>query len=203
MVTLQVDLARLKSDYPGFYDFFKDTLDRSNSKFKTYKEDKYKCFYYVGFYLKPSQKTEEYYDKLYSMKFDERLVEERGKLRVTITIVAGQFAISDQTNDLADTFNDVITYIVSRKMYFEQLKLNNKDVIDSIPNYDEIESKIHEEQEMLNEFFETMGMKVKSLENKNNLTPAQRLKQLIDEEKYEEADEFLSEHPELKKRNKK
>ena len=40
MINLQIKLETLKNEYPRFYEFFKDALNHSQSRFKDYKEDK-------------------------------------------------------------------------------------------------------------------------------------------------------------------
>jgi hypothetical protein len=198
MINLEIKLDVLKEDYPSFFEFFKDALNHSQSRFKNYKESNYKCYYYVGFYLKPSQKTEDYYEKLYKMLWDERIKEEYSKSRVTLTMVAGKFAISDQTKEISQTVKPVLDEIIARKMYLEQKYLgeDNNDILNSIPNFNELKDKIEKELEMQKDFLESLGL---NITREKELNPQDRLKKLIDEEKYEEADELINKYPELKK----
>lgn len=207
MINLQVPLDNLKKDYPKFYDFFKNTLKNSQSRFRNYDDDRFKCFYYLGFFMKPSQKTDEYYERLSKMSWDERLKEEYKKVRITITMTAGKFALADQTKELCDTLTPTLDEIVARKIYFEQTSMEfpNNDIINSIPNINELKDKFDKEikeqnniLEILNEIgdrdFDNMNKKNK------NLKPEELLNKLIEEEKYEEAEELIKNNPELKKR---
>jgi len=198
MINLEIKLDVLKEDYPSFFEFFKDALNHSQSRFKNYNEDKYKCYYYIGFHVKPKQKTKEYYDNLYQMLWDERKEEEYLKARVALTMVAGKFAISDQTMEISETVKPILNEIISRKMYFEQKNFGfkNKDILNSIPDIEILKIKIEEELEVQKDFLESIGLNVT---RQKELTPQDRLKNLIDEEKYEEADELVNKYPYLKK----
>lgn len=202
MINLQVKIEKLKKDYPDFYNFFKNTLKNSQSSYKNYEEDKYKCYYYIGFYMKPSQKTEKYYNELYNLKWDERIKKEYEKIRITITMVAGKFAISDQTKEISDTVKPIIDEIVSRKMIFEQKKIQNEEVYNSIPNVKELEEKIQKEIEAQKDFLEAIGIETETnIERSENLSPQDRLNKLIENENYEEANDLIKQHPELKRPN--
>jgi len=201
MVNLNVKLEQLKTDYPDFYDFFKNTLENSNSKYKKYKESKYNSSYYIGFYMKKSQKTKDYYEKLYSMVWDDRVKEEYTKVRISITMSVGKFLLSDQTNVISDTAKIYIDEIVSRKMYFEQLNSpeTNETVLNSIPNLDELVEKIDQEIKNQKDFLSKLGEKLGITTTKEReLTPEEKLKQLINDEKYEEANDLINKHDELK-----
>jgi hypothetical protein len=203
MINFEVTVDTLKEDYPVFFNFFKNTLNNSNSKFKNYTESKYKCYYSLGFYMKPSQKNEEYYQHLLSLDWENRRIEEYKKARVTITIVSGKFIISDQTSDLCDVLKNVIDEIVSRKIYSEQQLLDepNEDIINSIPDLEKLEENLEKEREVKQNFVEELG-KMFSMDTKDNkkLNLNEQLDQLINDEKYEEADEFIKKYPNLKKK---
>ena len=213
-MNIEIKLEKLKTDYPAFYQFFKDTLAHSQSRFKDYKEKKYKCFYYIGFYMLPSQKTDEYYENLYTLKFEDRLKKEMKKSRVTITMVVGKFALTDQTKDLGEHVIPLLSDIVSRKMYMEQMTKEEPDqeIIDSIPNLDKLLKKMEDEQKAGEDMLEKMGLSMEDIINSGgggtrlkpvtskNLSPQEMLNQLIDNEDYEEAEKLIKEHPELKKR---
>lgn len=200
MINIEVKLENLKKDYKDFYTFFKDALENSQSRFKSYKEEKYKCYYHVGFFMKPSQKTDEYYEELFKMKWEDRTQEEYKKARVTITMIAGKFALSDQTLELCDTVRPLLDEIISRKMYMEQTTrdIPNDEVLNSIPDLEELKIKIENEKDAQQDFMESLGMKLGH--PGKELTPQDILKNLIDDEKYEEAEELIKKHPELKKR---
>ena len=202
MVNIKVKLDTLKNDYPGFYKFFKDSIKNSQSRFKDYEDEKYKCYYYIGFYMLPSQKTEEYYGKLMSMKWEDRIKEEYKKVRVTITIVAGKFAISDQTKDITDTSKPYIDEIVKRKIYMEQTQSENpdNDILNSIPNLDDLKDRIESDMNDRNKLLEMLGIENTKNDNKNP-KPQDLLRKLIENEKYEDAEKLIKEHPELKKRS--
>ena len=196
MIAVNVKLSDFIKDYPDFYNFFKDTLSRSNSKFKSYKESKYRCYYYIGTYMKPSKMTDDYYEKLYKMKWEERLAEEISKTRITMVVTAGKFAISDQTKEISKTLMPVIEAVVARKIYAEQMYIGaDDDIIMSIPNIEELKEKIEKEKKSAENFLDKLGAKM----NKQ-MSPQEILSKLIDEEKYEEAENFINKHPELRKR---
>jgi len=213
MINTEIKLEELKSDYPIFYKFFKDTLANSQSRFKDYKEKTFKCFYYIGFYMLPSQKTDDYYEKLLTLKFDDRLKEEIKKVRVTITMVVGKFALSDQTKEIGENVKPLLIDIVSRKMYFEQMMRENPDqeIINSIPNLEDLIKKIEQEQKQGLDLLEKMGLSKEDIESNiivggggftksKNLSPQEMLNELIQNEDYEKAEELIKNHPELKKR---
>lgn len=212
-MNIEIKLEELKSDYPAFYQFFKDTLANSQSRFKDYKEKRYKCYYFLGFYILPSQKTEEYYENLYSLKFDDRFNEELKKTRVTITMVVGKFALSDQTKEINEGVLSYLKDIVSRKIYMEQMMKEDPDqeIIDSIPNLDEMLKKMEKEQQSGIDMLEKMGLSKEDIEDKfkgsggglktlKKLSPQEMLKKLVENEEFEEAEELIKKHPELKKR---
>jgi len=214
----EIKLEELKSDYPIFYKFFKDTLANSQSRFKDYKESRYKCYYYIGFYMLPSQKTDEYYENLFTLKFEDRLKEELKKVRVTITMVVGKFALSDQTKEIGEHVKPLVADIVSRKMYMEQMTQEDPDqeILDSIPNLDELLQKLEDEQKANLDMLEKMGLSKEDIEEglakggiidgggftkpKKDLSPQEMLNELIQNEDYEKAEELIKQHPELKKR---
>jgi len=205
MISLQIKLDVLKTDYPDFYKFFKDTLHNSQSPFKDRKEDKYKCFYYVGFYMFPSQKTEEYYENLYSLKYEDRIKEEYKKVKVTITMLSGKFVLSDQTSEVSEFVKPFIDEIISKKMYFEQMSDEegpNDEILNSIPDLEDVIEKIEEEKNIGKNFLESIGIKMGAeVKEEKEIMPQDMLNKLISDEKYEEADEFIKEHPNLKKRD--
>ena len=203
MVNLEIKLEKLKEDYPEFYSFFKEALHNSQSKFKNNKEDKYRCYYYVNSFIKPSQRTDDYYKNLYNMKWEERSKEEYSKFKVTITMVSGKFAISDQTNVIAESLNPIIDEIIGRKMYLEQkyFEFKNIEVLESIPNLEELKNKIEEELENQKEFIKMIGLKLETnFKEQNDISPQDMLKKLINEEKYEDAEELINKFPELKRK---
>jgi hypothetical protein len=75
------------------------------------------------------------------------------------------------------------------------------DVLHSIPGYDDLVEKMQDEQEMQKDFLESMGLDdLLGIKREKELTPDQTLKRLIDEERYEEAEDLLEDHPELRKK---
>jgi len=203
MISIQVKLDKLKIEYPDIYEFFLTTLRNSNSKYKNYSENKIKCYYYLGFYMLPSKKTKEYYENLYTLKYDQRKIEERKKVKITITLVAGKFALSDQRNMNGETLEKIFNEIVKRKIYTEQLEIQNDEIINSIPDLDDFVKKLKKEQEQNRKLMEDIFSDSNFLINKQKkMSPQEQLNKLIDNEKYEEANNFIKKHPELKKRNK-
>lgn len=213
MITLPVKVEILKEEYPEFYKLFKETLKKSNGKYSKYDDSKINCFYYISTFLKPSQKNEEYYENLMKMKYPERLNEELNKTRVTLTMVAGRFAITDHTDKVGVTALSMVEKITSRKMYFEQSKVGDESVMNSIPDLDKLEKDIEKENELRDKAMDALGLGdllggeenilgdlFGSKKEKKSQNPEDILKSLISEEKYEEAEEYLEKHPELKKK---
>lgn len=203
MINLEIYLNKFKDDYPDFFNFFKNVLLNSDSKYKHYDESKYRCYYHIGFYLKSEQKNDEYYKNIYNMKWEDRMKEEYSKVRITVTLKVGNFVISDQTNYITDNIKSFLNEAISRKMYVEQNYYSNNpnyDILNSIPNIDDI--KIMYDQEIKNQmnFIESIFQKSgKDLIKKhNNLSPKEMLENLIRDEKYEEANVLINEYPELK-----
>lgn len=211
MINIEIKLENLKIDYPNFFNFFKDTLSHSQSKFKDYKESKYNCYYYIGFYMLTSQKTDEYYHKLITLKWEDRKKEEYKKAKITITMVVGKFVLSDQTTEISENIKPYLDEIIARKIYGEQMSIGepNEEIVNSIPNVDEIIEKIENEQKDNQEMLEKMGLNVKdfvkgggttTLETKE-ISTQEMLNQLIQNEDYEKAEELIKNYPELKKRD--
>jgi hypothetical protein len=148
------------------------------------------------------KKTNKYYENLYTLKYNQRKIEERKKVKITITMVAGKFALSDQRNMNGETLENVFNEIVKRKIYGEQLKFQNDDIINSIPNLDDFIEKLKKEQEqnrkLMEDIFNDSNFLIKE---QKKLSPQEQLNKLIDNEKYEEANNFIKKHPELKKRD--
>jgi hypothetical protein len=202
MIYVEVDLENLKSDYPEFYNFFRITLSNSVGKYKNYPDKKMKCYYYLGFYMLPSKKTDEYYENLYKMKWDERLDEEKKKAKVTITMVAGKFALSDQIPRIGESLYPFFEEIVARKMYFEQMTMDEPDeeIINSIPNIEELKEKIQEEQEQADEIIDIFTGENGGINKQRELSPDELYQKLLENEEYEEINELLKNHPELKRK---
>jgi hypothetical protein len=102
-----------------------------------------KVFYQFGYFLPKVDNKEEFYQNKYeqysSMLFEERLIEEISKVRVSVTLKIGNFMM---TNRLSKGFvpkiiEDIVTEITKYKMLYECQVHGNTHVLNSIPDIDE------------------------------------------------------------------
>ncbi len=149
MVTVAVNLETVKNDYPEKFDEYVRILRSSTSKDKDAPEEKFNFIYSFSYFLKKGRANEEYYENLVHMKFDERLEEEMNKVRVTMTMAAGNFYISDRVSGVPEIIKSIVKMITVKKMLSEQEMIEDLDVINSIPEDDLKNAKTEEEAKPL------------------------------------------------------
>jgi hypothetical protein len=102
-------------------------------------KSKIKAYYSYGFFVNKSKNTLEELSKSYEqaseLLYEDRLVLEKSKLRINLTLKIGNLAL---TNRLPKEFipkniNDLVNEIVKVKMTIENQINYNKDVAESIP----------------------------------------------------------------------
>jgi hypothetical protein len=114
-------------------------LRNSDSKFKDTPEDKIHFAYSLSFFKNKGEYTPEYYENLYQMKFDERYEEEVKKARVSLSMTAGYFYISDRVDGVSESVKNALKMITAQKMINEQARITektgeeNEEVLKSIP----------------------------------------------------------------------
>lgn len=108
-------------------------LRNSNSKYKDTNIEDIKWVYSFSYFLKKGDNTPEYYESLYSMKFEERLEEELKKVRVSIGYSAKYFYLSDRVESISDSIKEALRVVTIQKMVNEQNLIGNEEVINSIP----------------------------------------------------------------------
>jgi len=133
MVTLFIGYDTVLKEYEKESQYLIDILRNSNSKYKDTKVEKMKWFYDLSYFKRKGNFTEEYYENLFNMKFEDRLNEELKKIRVSLSMSAGKFSIMDRVEGLSNTVKEAVKIVTIQKMINEQSKIGNHEVIDSIP----------------------------------------------------------------------
>lgn len=142
MISIQVTREMVFSDYEEDANKLLNILRNSNSKYKDIEIDKIVWGYSFSYFKAKSDNKDEYYEMLYSLPYENRLVEEYKKVRVNLMMSAGQFYISDRVSKPNDFIPEILKNIVNvvtiKKMLAEQSLINNEEVINSIPDISEM-----------------------------------------------------------------
>lgn len=133
MVTVIVNYEIVMKEYEKEAQIFIDTLKNSNSKYKNTEVEKIKWMYSFSYFKNKGEYTQEYYENLYHMKFEDRLEEELSKVRVNLSMSAGHFYISDRISGISDSIKEAVKIITIQKMINEQDQIQDQEVIDTIP----------------------------------------------------------------------
>ena len=160
MVTMYVSREIVFKEYEEKSQEFLNMLKNSNSKYKNTPVEKIGWFYSFSYFKNKGEFNIDYFENLRHMKFDERLEEEIRKVRVNLSMSAGNFYLTDRVESVSDIIKETVKFITIRKMVTEQSQINDQEVMDSIP--------IPKEEQI-------------------PMTLEEQLKCAIDEEDYEEA----------------
>jgi hypothetical protein len=139
MVTIVVEGDVVAKEYEKESKELISLLRNSNSKYKDTEESKMEWLYSFSFFKNKGEYTPEYYEKLFKMEFDERYAEELKKIRVSLSMSAGYFYITDRVSNVSETIKQALKMITAQKMVNEQAFLLKKtgkqydNVVDSIP----------------------------------------------------------------------
>lgn len=133
MITVIVNYELVKKEYEKDTQTLIDILRNSNSIYKNTDVEKTKWVYSFSYFKNKGEYTQEYYENLFHMKFEDRLEEELKKVRVNLAMSAGYFYISDRVNGVSDSIKEAVKVVTIQKMINEQQQINDQDVIDSIP----------------------------------------------------------------------
>lgn len=142
MNLITTDYQEVINEVPNIKDWIKSV---SNDILKKEIDDsKIKTFYQFGYFLPKVENKEEFYQKKYQeymeMLFDDRLDEELSKVRVSVTLKIGNFIMSNRLGKgvIPKMIRDIVTEVTNYKMFYEYQLHGNIDVLNSIPEFDEI-----------------------------------------------------------------
>jgi len=133
MVTMVVNYDVVSKEYEKEAQELINLLKNSGSKYKDTPIEKMNWFYTFSYFKEKGKYTPEYYEELLHMPFDKRLEEELSKVRVCLSMSAGQFVIKDRVKGISESIKEATKYVTIQKMVFEQEKIQDKAVMDSIP----------------------------------------------------------------------
>lgn len=149
MITYVVNKEMVMTDYPEKANELLEILKNSKSKYKDTPLDEIHWSYSFSYFLKKGESSEEYYQKLVNLPFDERLEVEIKKVRANISLNAGYFYISDRVIGVPESMRNVVKFVTIKKMMAEQEVVQNVDVIKSIPKEEDVDSEPMSLQEQL------------------------------------------------------
>lgn len=133
MITMTVSYDIVCQEYKKESDELISILRNSNSKYKDTDINDIKWIYTFSYFLKKGEGTQEYYENLYKMPFEDRFKEELKKVRVSIGYSAKYFYLSDRVDGISDTIKEALRIVTIQKMVNEQSLINDEDVIKTIP----------------------------------------------------------------------
>ena len=119
--------------YPEKVEEFLTILRNINSKYKETDVEKIKWGYNFKYFVNKGEYTEEYREKLWSMLFPDRIIEELRKVRLSIVMTAGNFTIVDRVDGIPEQLKAIVEFMTIQKMITEQSHIGNEEVIASIP----------------------------------------------------------------------
>lgn len=140
MFTIYATKEEVLSDLPNIQSEWIDMI-KNNMK-PDLDESKLDFYYTYGYFHPKVENKEEYYNELFDkcskMLYDERLEFELSKVRVNLTIKRGQFFLSDRLpkGTIPLLVREIVTEITKVKMLVESEYIDNKEVVDSIPEVD-------------------------------------------------------------------
>ena len=134
----------LKEEATNDYNIINDWLNTIETSILKSKIDdsKLELYYSYGYFLPKVENKEEFYMEMQSkydkMLFHERLEFELNKIRVSLTIKVGKFAMSNRLpkGNLPELVKEIVTEVTKVKMILEGEYHQNKNVINSIPDVD-------------------------------------------------------------------
>lgn len=133
MITILVDQTIVFKEYEKEANELLNILRNSNSRYKDTKIEEMSWIYSFTYFIKKGSNTEEYYEKLYKMSFDERLEEELKKIRVNLAFSAGHFYLSDRVSFVSDTIKETVKAITVQKMVNEAEFTGDDSILNTIP----------------------------------------------------------------------
>jgi hypothetical protein len=148
MVQFEIENDKMKEWFPITYETFIQELRNSQSKSSDKKEDKIKWILSWGiFRTKAKNKNEqEKKDKLH-LTYDERCEVDLPKIRITVTMKAGNRIVSDRSIDdtIPDFIEDMFFEVMKIKMLQEQMIVNDPVVLESLEEFKHLLEYILEE----------------------------------------------------------
>lgn len=133
MTRFQVKLQNVLTDYPEVVEEFLNNLRSSNSQFKDIDLDDIRWYYSWDFTLEDNESELEM--SRFDLKYEDRFNYELGKVKVNVTMKAGQFKRRDRVNSsvVPKEIIDIVDEVVKIMMIEEQKFFDNEEVVKSIP----------------------------------------------------------------------
>jgi hypothetical protein len=135
MFYLYVDIEDVLEEYP----LVSKWLDSCDNILGKPIEDKHlEVYYSYGYFNLNIKDIDSYYMYISKMKFDERLIYELSRIKVSLTLKRKKFILSNRLKKgfIPMYIKDIVTELTKVKMLVESEYHQNKEVIDSIPEVD-------------------------------------------------------------------
>lgn len=147
MITMFVSYDIVLKEYEKESHELINILRTSNSKYKDMDISKINWLYSFSYFKKKGENTPEYFENLFKMPFEERLVEEIKKVRVNLALSASYFYVSDRVLTVSESIKKTVEIITMQKIVNEQSVIGDVEVLSSIPGVkDEIKPISLQEQ---------------------------------------------------------
>lgn len=133
MITMLVNYDIVRKEYEKESNDLITLLRNSNSKNKDIEIEKINWIYSFSYFVKKGENTEDYYEQLVKLPYDERLSVELKKVRVNLSLYAGHFYISDRVEGVSEIVKKVVEKITVKKMTNEAETLGDDSLLGTIP----------------------------------------------------------------------
>jgi hypothetical protein len=136
MTRFQVEFKTVLQDYPEIVEEFLNNLRNSNSPYKETDIDDIRWYYTWDFEY--NENDEDLETSRFEMKYEDRFNYELNKVRINVTMKAGQFKRRDRVSStvLPSQVIKIVDEVVKIMMTEEQKFFANDEVVNSIPPLD-------------------------------------------------------------------
>ena len=133
MTRFQIKFKTVLTDYPEVVEEFMNNLRNSNSQFKDIDLEEIIWYYSWDFTFEDSEAQSEM--SRFDLKYEDRFAYELGKVKINVTMKAGQFKRRDRVNSsvVPKEIISIVDEIVKMMMIEEQKFFDNEEVVKSIP----------------------------------------------------------------------
>jgi len=133
MTRFQVKFQNVLTDYPEVVEEFMNNLRNSNSQFKDIDLDDIRWYYSWDFTFEDNEAELEM--SRFDLKYEDRFAYELGKVKINVTMKAGQFKRRDRVNSavVPKQIINIVDEVVKIMMIEEQKFFDNEEVVKSIP----------------------------------------------------------------------
>jgi hypothetical protein len=172
MVQFEIENDKMKEWFPITYKTFIEELRNSNSKSAEKAEDKIEWMVSWGVFRTKAkteeeqiQKDIEFENKLH-LPYEERCAVDLSKLRLTVTMKAGNRIVSDRSldNNIPEYIEEMFYEVMKITMLQEQMIINDPTVMESLAEYKHLLDEILEDMEIEMEGFDELKSAMKKQE---------------------------------------